>query len=146
MSWTFFFKSVSFQNHQPSHSIIILGLVLFHLLFSSTTQNMEANNFYFQHRCKNQAKQKKNVTDISGNVEKLPTMQTVVQYSTKKLVKTFWQDWDLEFLHLIVRRHFTGNQWWHHKMLAVFSGYIILWTLYEHSTHSIHQQCTIDQC
>ena len=23
-------------------------------------------------------------------------------------------------------------------MLAVFSGYIILWTLYEHSTHSIH--------
>ena len=60
---------------------------------------------------------------------------SVVQYSTKKLVKTFWQDWDLEFLRLLVRRHFTGNQWWHCKMLAVFSAYIILWTLYEHSTH-----------
>ena len=32
----FLYKSVSFQNHQPSYSIIIFGLVLFHL-FSSTT-------------------------------------------------------------------------------------------------------------
>ena len=55
----FLYKSVSFQNHQPSYSIIILGLVLFHLLFSSTTYNMEANNFYFRKIDKNQAKQKK---------------------------------------------------------------------------------------